>query len=70
MEIDKLTGLVIAVRQVPLKTRRVLSEDTAMNYDEWSQANYFIGKGEKSEIRDILGVPQFTIEQVKKKTYR
>lgn len=38
-----------------------------MSYEEWVQCGYYVSKGEKSEIRDALGVPQFTIEQVKKK---
>lgn len=45
---------------------RTLSEHTAMSYEEWAQCGYYILKGEKSEIRDPLGVPQFTVEQVKK----
>lgn len=47
---------------------RTLSEHTAMSYEEWVQCGYYICKGETSEIRDALGVPQFTIEQVKKKS--
>ena len=46
---------------------RILSSDTCMSYDEWISCGYFIAKGEKSEFRDALGIPQFTIEQVKKK---
>jgi hypothetical protein len=39
-------------------------EDTAMSFQEWSDAGYRIKKGSKSRSRDILGVPQFTIDQV------
>lgn len=37
-----------------------LSEETAMSFQEWSDCGYTVVKGEKSEIRDALGVPQFT----------
>jgi hypothetical protein len=47
--------------------RRHLSEETAMSFQEWSDCGYTVIKGEKSEIRDALGVPQFTKEQVTKK---
>ena len=41
-------------------------EDTAMSFQEWSDAGYKIIKGSKSKFRDILGVSQFTIDQVVK----
>lgn len=41
-------------------------EDTAMSFQEWSDSGYKIIKGSKSQFRDILGVPQFTIDQVQK----
>lgn len=66
MKVDSKTGLAQASPQAQAKRRR-LSEETAMSYDEWALCGYFIRKGEKSEIRDILGIPQFTIEQVEKK---
>jgi hypothetical protein len=66
VKVDSKTGLVQASPQVQSKPRR-LSEDTAMSYDEWALCGYFIRKGEKS---DILGIPQFTIEQVEKKKQR
>ena len=53
-----------------MKKERKLSEETAMSFQEWSDCGYRIVKGEKSEIRDVMGVPQFTKEQViKKKAY-
>jgi hypothetical protein len=53
-----------------MKTKRKLSEETAMSFEEWNNCGYVVVKGEKSEIRDALGIPQFTKEQVvKKKTY-
>ena len=66
MKVDSKTGLVQASPQTQPK-RRQLSEDTAMSYDEWALCGYYIRSGEKSEMRDILGIPQFTIEQVEKK---
>ncbi len=45
-------------------------EDTAMSFQEWSDAGYLIKKGSKSEIRDITGIPQFTIKQVIKLTIK
>lgn len=63
--IDRKTGLVVAKsKPVP---KRILSEETAMSYEEWTSCGYYVRCGEKSEIRDILGIPQFTIEQVEKK---
>jgi hypothetical protein len=50
--------------------RRHLSEETAMSFQEWSDCGYTVVKGEKSEIRDALGIPQFTKEQVTKKKSR
>jgi len=39
-------------------------EDTALSYDEWKASGYYVMKGQKSRHRDILGVPQFTADQV------
>ena len=39
-------------------------EDTALSFQEWSDAGYKILKGSKSPHRDIMGVPQFTADQV------
>lgn len=46
-----------------------LSEDTCLSFDEWRSSGYYIIKGSKSQFRDALGIPQFTIEQVNKKDY-
>jgi hypothetical protein len=44
-----------------------MEEDhTAMSYAEWNAAGYHIIKGSKSQMRDALGVPQFTKCQVEK----
>jgi hypothetical protein len=39
-------------------------EDTAMTYDEWKQASFYVRKGAKSRFRDPLGVAVFCIDQV------
>lgn len=44
-----------------------LTYDTAMTFEEWKEAGYWVRKGSKSELRDINGVPQFCIEQVEKR---
>lgn len=49
-----------------LKKRNSLDEDSCCSFNEWAAANYRIRKGEKSFFKDILGVPQFTKEQVYK----
>ncbi len=41
-----------------------LDEDSCCSFTEWSNAGYLIKKGARSVFRDILGVPQFTKEQV------
>jgi len=41
-------------------------DDTAMRFDEWSEAGYRINKGAKSQMRDAAGVPLFTKDQVYK----
>lgn len=41
-----------------------MNEDTAMSYDEWAASGYHVIKGQKSQLRDIEGVPQFTKDQV------
>lgn len=41
-------------------------DDSAMSFEEWSEFGYHVKKGEKSEISDALGVPQFTMNQVRK----
>ncbi len=41
-------------------------DDTAMSYAEWNAAGYHVVKGSKSQMRDALGVPQFTKSQVEK----
>ena len=42
-------------------------DDTACSYNEWKNAGYFVRKGEKSQSRDITGIPQFTADQVVQK---
>jgi hypothetical protein len=39
-------------------------DDTAMSWDEWKEAGFHVIKGQKSHLRDALGVPQFTEQQV------
>lgn len=41
-------------------------DDSALSFDEWKEAGYTIKKGEKSQISDIQGIPQFTRLQVRK----
>jgi hypothetical protein len=43
----------------------MFEEDTAMSFQEWSDAGFLIMKGAKSEFRDAMGVPQFTRDQVR-----
>lgn len=43
-----------------------LDEDSCCSFAEWANAGYLIKKGSRSVFRDILGVPQFTKEQVVK----
>lgn len=45
-------------------------EDTAASYDEWNECGFYVRKGQKSRFRDILGVPQFTADQVSRKGSR
>ncbi len=49
-----------------LEKRNRLDEDSCCSFNEWSGAGYRIKRGEKSMFKDILGVPQFTKEQVYK----
>ena len=49
-----------------LKYIASLSEDTCASFDEWKICGYWVLKGSKSYFQDIMGVPQFTIEQVQK----
>lgn len=49
-----------------LRMQKALTEDTCCSFDEWKAAGYWIKKGAKSVFTDCLGVPQFTIEQVRK----
>lgn len=46
-----------------------LDEDTCCSFHEWSQAGYTVRKGSKSYFKDILGVPQFTVEQVERRKW-
>lgn len=41
-------------------------EDTAMSFQEWKDAGFWIKKGSKSTLTDALGEPQFTADQVRK----
>ena len=41
-------------------------DDSAMSFDEWSNIGYHVKKGERSELSDALGIPQFTMNQVRK----
>lgn len=35
-----------------------------MSFEEWSASGYKIKKGSKSRLRDAMGLPQFTSDQV------
>lgn len=50
--------------------RNSLNEDTCLSFDEWKACGYFIKKGAKSQFQDLLGIPQFTKEQVEKSKWR
>ena len=52
--------------EVWLEKRNSLDEDSCCSFNEWSNAGYRVKRGEKSMFKDILGVPQFTKEQVYK----
>lgn len=41
-----------------------LDEDSCGSFEEWAAAGFMIKKGTRSVFRDVLGVPQFTKEQV------
>lgn len=41
-------------------------DDSAMSFEEWKAAGYIVIKGEKSGMTDIMGVPQFLMNQVRK----
>lgn len=41
-----------------------LTEETAMSFEEWKAWGAWVKKGSKAYIRDALGIPQFTKEQV------
>ncbi len=41
-------------------------EDSAMSLAEWSSAGYSVMKGSKAHCFDMLGVPQFLMNQVRK----
>lgn len=41
-----------------------LDEDSCCSFDEWRESGFMVIKGSKSCFKDILGVPQFTKEQV------
>jgi hypothetical protein len=44
-----------------------LDEDSCCSFDEWRQAGFVVVKGSKCHFHDVLGVPQFTKEQVVKR---
>jgi len=39
-------------------------DDSAMSFEEWKSTGYTVKKGERSQISDVLGIPQFTMNQV------
>jgi hypothetical protein len=41
-------------------------EDTALSFDEWKACGWAVKKGEKSQLQDIHGMPQFTRSQVRR----
>jgi len=43
--------------------------DTAMSFDEWKESGFMVRRGMKSETSDILGVPQFLLNQVFKTSW-
>jgi len=53
-----------------MKYIRSLDEDSCLSFDEWKACGYWIKKGAKSHFTDILGIPQFTKEQVEKSRWR
>lgn len=61
-------GLVLPP-EIPIPEPLDLSWDTAMSFGEWKDSGYWVRKGSKSEVRDFLGIPQFTVEQVQKFKY-
>lgn len=52
-----------------LRLQKCLDEDSCCSFDEWKQSGYWIKKGAKSVFTDMLGIPQFTKEQVRKSTW-
>jgi hypothetical protein len=52
--------------QARLAFIRTLDEDSCMSFHEWKLCKHFVKKGAKSHFKDILGIPQFTKEQVEK----
>ena len=46
------------------KYRDSLTEETCCSFVEWQDAGYRIRKGARSMFKDMLGIPQFTKEQV------
>lgn len=49
-----------------LKSLKLEMDDTAMSYEEWSNAGYYLIKGSKSSGKDALGIPQFNQSQTRK----
>jgi len=41
-------------------------DDSAMSFDEWKEFGFTVRKGSKADIFDMLGKPQFTLNQVQK----
>lgn len=65
-------GLVYVSEEVRARIayEATLDEDSCCSFAEWSAAGYMIKQGERSIFRDVLGIPQFTKEQVFKKSSR
>lgn len=61
-------GLVLPSPEGEARRRLLesLDEDSCCSFDEWRRAGFIVVKGSKSYFHDVLGVPQFTKEQVVK----
>lgn len=59
-------GLVLPSPEGEARRRLLesLDEDSCCSFDEWRQAGFVVVKGSKCHFYDVLGVPQFTKEQV------
>lgn len=63
-------GLVLPSPEGEARRRLLesLDEDSCCSFDEWRQAGFVVVKGSKCHFYDVLGTPQFTKEQVVKRS--